>query len=201
MRIEDIIREYQERKALLDAQGIYFLRDITDDEAEKFGKTLLLMSLQRQFDRSQPITVYINSGGGSVGAGFAIIEMMDRMRHQYGVRINTVVLGYAYSMGAIIFQAGDRRLMGPFSTLMLHGGSWMVAGDDDKVFKDLAKLSRLYRQRIGEFFALRTGRHDARWWSRFIYSGRDKFLSPSECLRLGLVDEVSELQPASDGRP
>jgi ATP-dependent Clp protease protease subunit len=201
LRLEEIIREYQGRRAMLDAEGVYFLRDISDDEAEKFAKTLYLMALARQFAPERPITVYINSGGGSVGAGFAIIEMIASVRRQFGVRVDTVVLGYAYSMGAVVFQAGDQRRMGPFSTLMLHGGSWVIAGDDDNIFRDVAKLSRLYRERIGDLFAERTGRHDAAWWRRFIYSGRDKYLSAAECLQLGLCDLVSEPALPSAQRP
>lgn len=190
-RIEDLIREHQARRADLDRHGVYFLGGITDDEAERFSKTVLLMSIERQFAPSQPIVVYINSGGGSVGAGMAMIEMINKVKRDYKVRVETVITGYAYSMGAIVFQAGDHRVMGSLSTMMLHSSSWMISGEDEKVFKDYAKLSRLYKNMVGALFAQRTGRHDDRWWERFIYNGRDKFLSAAECLELGLVDEVA----------
>lgn len=190
-RLEDIIREYQARRQELDRFGAYFLGDITDEEAERFSKAILVMSIERQYNTDRPINIYINSGGGSVGAGFAMMEMMSKMKRDYGVRFETVITGYAYSMGAVVFQAGDYRRMGPFSTMMLHGSSWTVSGEEQRVFKDLARLARLYRELVGELFAARTGRYDARWWTRYIYSGRDKFLSARECLELGLVDEVA----------
>lgn len=190
-RIEDLIHEYQARKSELDKEGVYFLRDITDDAAERFSKAILVMASQRRYAPQQPIVIYINSGGGSVGAGMAIIEMIHKVKRDFGVRVDTVITGYAYSMGAIIFQAGDHRVMGAFSTMMLHSASWVVAGEDDKIFRDYAKLSRIYKRMVGDLFAQRTGRQDARWWERFIYSGRDKFLSAPECLELGLVDEVA----------
>jgi ATP-dependent Clp protease protease subunit len=148
------------------------------------------MAIERRNRRDLPLTVYINSGGGSVGAGLAMIEIMARVRRQYGLVIHTVVTGYAYSMGAILFQAGDRRIMGEFSTLMLHGTQWMLVGEDEKVFKDYLKLATHYQDVIGGLFAQRTGLHDTEWWRDFIYNGRDKFLSPKECLELQLVDEV-----------
>ena len=96
-------------------------------------------------------------------------------------------------MGAIIFQAGDWRKMGFFSTLMLHGGYWEISGEDRKVFKDYEKLSTMYQGFIAHLFAERTKQHDAGWWRRFIYGGRDRFLSATECMELGLTDEVCDL--------
>src|SRR3989337_4556939 len=66
-RIEDLIREYAARKAELDARGVYFLRDINDQQAELFSKALVVMASERQGRPDTPITVYVNSGGGSVG--------------------------------------------------------------------------------------------------------------------------------------
>lgn len=188
--LDQLLRGYSERRAELDRAGVAFVSDITDAEAERFSKSVLLMAIERRNRRDLPLTVYINSGGGSVGAGLAMIEIMARVRRQYGLVIHTVVTGYAYSMGAILFQAGDRRIMGEFSTLMLHGTQWMLVGEDEKVFKDYLKLATHYQDVIGGLFAQRTRLHDAEWWRDFIYNGRDKFLSPKECLELQLVDEV-----------
>jgi ATP-dependent protease ClpP protease subunit len=110
------------------------------------------------------------------------------------------VLGYAYSMGAIVCQAGDRRTIGRFGTLMLHSTSWILSGDDERIFKDYHRLSEHYQATVAQLFAARTGHKDATWWRRFIWSGRDRFLGPDECLELGLVDEVVEPMLA-DGRP
>lgn len=198
--LDQLLRGYSERRAELDRAGVAFVSDITDLEAERFSKSLLLMAIERRNRRDLPLTVYINSGGGSVGAGLAMMEIMARVRRQYGLVIQTIVTGYAYSMGAILLQAGDRRSMGQFSTLMLHGTQWLLAGEDEKVFKDYLKLATHYQAVIGSLFSQRTGQHDAEWWRDFIYNGRDKFLSPQECLELGLVDEVInyELAPGDE---
>jgi ATP-dependent Clp protease protease subunit len=194
--LEQLFAMDMQRRALLEQEGSYFLGAITDEEAERFSKAILVMSLQRQQDTNVPLKVFVNSGGGSVGAGLAIMEMMGRMRREYGVKINTIVTGYAYSMGGIILQAGDTRIMGPFSTVMLHGGYWQLAGEDEKIFKDYVKLAEHYQKLIGGLFARRTAQHDQKWWTDFIYSGHDKFLSASECLELGLVDRVEGMDDA-----
>lgn len=188
--LEEIAADYANRQSLLDRFGVYFIRDITDQEAERFAKSLLVMGASLKGYPGRRITIYINSGGGSVGAGFAMMESIYKVKRDMGVPVDTVILGYAYSMGAVISQAGDRRSMGFFSTMMLHGGTWSIVGEDQKIFSDYQKLANLYKSKIGELFARRTGIHTPRWWSRYIYSGRDRFLSPTECLNLRLVDEV-----------
>lgn len=196
--IDALMRDHQARREMLDRFGVYFIREINDQEAERFSKSILLMagmmaSIQRS-GRANQLTIYINSGGGAVGAGFAMMEMLYKVKRDYGISVKTIITGYAYSMGAIIFQAGDHRAMGYFSTMMLHSPSWIVSGEDHKIFQDYERLSAQYQKVIGELFAKRTGNHSAAWWKKFIYSGRDRFLSPRECLNLGLVDEVCSFE-------
>ena len=191
--LDVMIQNQQARREMLDRIGVYFLRDINDQEAERFSKSVLLMAGIRHNTESKDMTIYINSGGGSVGAGFAMMEMLYKVKRDFGTRVITIITGYAYSMGAILFQAGDKRVMGYFSTLMLHSPSWVISGEDHRIFQDYEKLAGQYKSVIGDMFAWRTGKHDAGWWRRFIYSGRDRFLSPKECLKLGLVDEISSI--------
>jgi ATP-dependent Clp protease, protease subunit len=192
--INQLVRYNMERERKLETSGIYFLRDITDDSAELMSQALVSMSVDRQGDPDKPITIYINSGGGSVGAGLAMMEMIYRMRTLYKVTINTVVTGYAYSMGAIVFQAGDTRQMGSFSTLMLHSPQWFLSGSDQTIFNDYATLARHYKNLVSNIFSQRSGKHTAEWWEKFIYSGRDRFLAADECVELGLADEIYGLQ-------
>ncbi|HYP39321.1 MAG TPA: ATP-dependent Clp protease proteolytic subunit [Chloroflexia bacterium] len=192
--ISRIIQQNIERQRYLDAHGMYFLGDITDEAAEQFGQALLRMSVEREGQKDQPITVYINSGGGSVGSGLSMMQMIYRMRALYKVAINTVVTGYAYSMGAIVFQAGDIRQVGSFSTLMLHAPQWYLSGSDQQIFSDYATLSRHYKNVVSNIFAQRTGKYDAKWWEDFIYTGSDRFLTAEECIELGLADEIYGLQ-------
>ncbi|MDP9372233.1 MAG: ATP-dependent Clp protease proteolytic subunit [Chloroflexota bacterium] len=193
-RLDDLLRNYSERRAELDRMGAYFLGSIDEAEAERCSKTLLLLAIERREERAEdrPLTLYINSAGGAVGAGLAIIEMVARVRRQYDVQVNTVITGYAYSMGAIVFQCGQTRSMGRYSTMMLHGARWTLSGEEERIFKDYLKLANHYQALIGGLFARRTGRQTAEWWADFIYGGGDKFLSAAECRELGLVDEIVE---------
>ena len=174
-------------------KGAYYLfKAIDAAEAQAFCSTLWGMAHALRGSPGSRITVFINSGGGEVGAGFAIIEMMYSVKRELGIPVDTVVQGYAYSMGATIFQAGDRRRMGYFSTVMLHSGTWQVSGRDTEVFSDLKKLSDLYQRMTAELFYRRTDLHSQEWWRRFIYSGRERYLSAQDCLKLRLVDEICQ---------
>ncbi len=199
--LNQLVMKEVERQRQLERDGMYFLGDITDDAAEKLSKALESMSIERAGHNEKPITVYINSGGGSVGAGLAMMQMIYRMRDLYKVTINTVVTGYAYSMGAIVFQAGDTRQMGSFSTLMLHSPKWFLSGNDEQVFNDYAVLAKHYKNLVSNIFAQRTGTHDIKWWQDFIYSGRDRFLTAEECLGLGLADEIYGLKLTTPPAP
>jgi len=173
--------------------GVYYLfKDIDNAEAERFCSGLWAGASLLSRVPDGRITVYVNSGGGSVGAGFAMIEMLYKIKRELRIPVDTVILGYAYSMGANVFQAGDHRRMGYFSTMMLHSASWQVSGRDGEVFRDLKKLSDLYQRMSAELFYRRTGLHSSAWWRRFIYSGKERYLSAQECLKLGLVDEVCQ---------
>ncbi len=194
-----LLQAQHERRLALDASGVYFITDIDASHAEDFAKTLLLMAASRAGHAEDPITVYVNSGGGSVGDGLAMIESINLMRRRYGVRIDTAILGYAYSMGAIVSQAGDTRSIGRFGTLMLHSSEWSVTGEDARIFKDYQRLSAHYQEVVAALFAARTQHRDATWWRRYIWSGRDRFIGPDECLELGLVDRIDE--PSLVDRP
>jgi ATP-dependent Clp protease protease subunit len=197
-RLEDLLRDQALRRAEVEAAGAYFVGNIDDNTAEMFSRSLLLMAVQRSGRTDRPITVYVNSTGGSVGAGFSMMEMVYHMKREYNIRVHMHVTGAAYSMAAVLVQAGDHRSMGPLSTMMLHSSSWVLSGEDERIFRDYQKLSEHYQNVTSQIFAKRTERKDAAWWRRFIYSGRDRFLGAEECLELGLVDEILQVAQSPD---
>jgi ATP-dependent Clp protease, protease subunit len=184
------------RRQALDRLATYFIGDLTTEEAENFSKTMWIIA-QSRIDIVRPedkaITVFINSNGGDVSAGFAVMEMIYRLRREYQIPVTMIVTGVAYSMAAVVLQAASHRVMGELSTLMLHSPSWVLSGKDAQIFQDYERLADNYKQMLGRIFARRTHYKDAAWWVDFIYSERDRFLTAKECLELGLVDEVTPM--------
>jgi ATP-dependent protease ClpP protease subunit len=190
------LMETANRRAALDRLATYFIGELTPDEAERFSKTMWIIA-QSRIDIVRPedkaITIFINSEGGDVPAGFAIMEMIYRLRRDYQIPVTMIVTGVAYSMAAVVLQSASHRVMGELSTLMLHSPSWVLAGKDAQIFQDYERLADDYKRLIGRIFAQRTGYRTPEWWIKFIYSERDRFLTSDECLKLGLVDEVTPI--------
>ena len=201
MDLNQLVQISLERQRYLEANGIFFLGEINDVEAVRMGQAIMSMAVERQDRPDKPITARYYSGGGSVGAGLAMMELIYRARTLYKVTINTAVTGYAYSMGAIVFQAGDQRLIGSYSTLMLHSPQWELSGTDQRIFNDYAILAKHYKNLVSNIFAQRSGKRDQDWWERFIYSGRDRFLTAEEAIELGLADEIYGLQLSTPPPP
>src|SRR5438445_11641891 len=86
--LSKLIQDGLERQRYLESHGIYFLGDITDESAEQLGRALVSMSVEREDRPDKPITIYINSGGGSVGSGLGMMQMIYRMRALYKVTVN-----------------------------------------------------------------------------------------------------------------
>ncbi len=193
--------ETANRRAALDRLNTYFIGDITPEEAERFSKTMWIIGQSRiniVRPQDKAMTIFINSMGGDVSAGFAIMEMVYRLRREYQIPITMIVTGAAYSMAAVVLQSATRRVMGELSTLMLHSPSWVLSGRDAQIFQDYERLAENYRAQLGSIFARRTGYKTQAWWIKFLYSERDRFLSAQECLKMGLVDEVTPILLGED---
>ena len=193
--------ETANRRAALDRLNTYFIGDITPEEAELFSKTMWIIGQSRiniVRPQDKAMTIFINSLGGDVSAGFAIMEMVYRLRREYQIPITMIVTGVAYSMAAVVLQSANHRVMGELSTLMLHSPSWVLTGRDAQIFQDYERLAESYREQLGSIFARRTGYKTQAWWIKFIYSERDRFLTAKECLQMGLVDEVTPILLGDD---
>ena len=132
------------------------------------------------------ITVYIHTVGGSVYAGWAIYDAIQACQSH----VTTVVLGNAFSMGAILLQAGDRRLIAPNADLMVHYG---YSGDGfDRI--DTKRASQAYNEllirRTEEMFLARVRakipgfpRRNLKRWLK-----DDRYFTAEEAIEYGLAD-------------
>lgn len=72
-------------------------------------------------ENRKPILLYINSNGGSVPDGYAVIDVITNSI----TPVYTINQGYCYSMGFLIFLAGHKRYSMPSATFLMHDGSTM----------------------------------------------------------------------------
>lgn len=139
-------------------------------------------------DPGSPVTIDINSPGGSVTDGLAIYDQIMRMRRK-GHHVTTRGTGIVASMAGVLLQAGDERIIDKNATMLVHEGSQTLqgtftAGEQE----DMKALGDMLRKRLLGILADRsklTERQIANRWKR-----RDWFLDADEALKLGFVDRV-----------
>lgn len=152
----------------------------------KASDCLEMLSYWSRLDPECEITIVFNSPGGSVIDGLALYDEMLCLREN-GHFITTVGRGMCASMGAILLQGGDRRVIGKNAHMLIHEISTGVAGSfgelmdeveftkqlQDKLLDILAERSKLSKQKIRNR------------WSR-----RDWWLGADEVIKNGFADEI-----------
>lgn len=163
-------------------ENIIFLGGPIDDEVANLVIAQLLF-LQSQ-DPKKDISIYVNSPGGSVTAGLAIVDAMNHVKNP----VSTVCVGMAASMGAVILSSGEKgkRYALPNSEIMIHqphGGSQGQASDIEITAKQILKL----RERLNKILADNTGK-DLKQIEKD--GDRDYYMSADEAKKYGVVDKV-----------
>lgn len=180
------------RAELLDYEyqmdGIYSFHDQVSQESA--DNLLSAMSVWHRHDPQRPWTIHLNSVGGEIYAGLAIIdELVSRSLRGGGTHEITIkTRGIAASMGGMMLQAGDHRWIGRNSMLMIHRGSTDVGGTADHI-ADVAEWFRRDTEAMVGYFLDRTDRVTQEEFMAKI-DRRDWWLNSAEALELGFVDKV-----------
>ena len=181
-------RSYDIYSRLLKDRIIFISGGIDDDTANTVIAQLLFCNLEK---RDAEISVYLNTPGGSVTAGMAIYDTMRYLPNP----ICTYCIGQCASMGAVLLAAGTkgRRYALPHSRIMIHqpwGGAQGSASDITIQAREIGRLKRS----LNEILAGHTGK-DLATIEKDV--DRDFFMSPSEALTYGIIDEI--LVPSEQG--
>jgi ATP-dependent Clp protease, protease subunit len=174
-------RAYDIFSRLLKDRIIFITDMIEDNMANLIIAQLLFLDSE---DPEKDIHIYINSGGGVVTAGLAIYDTMQYLRSP----INTVCIGQAASMAAVLLMAGapGKRFALPNSRIMIHQGSGGFRGNTPDVMIQVKELETLV-DKLTKIMAFHTGqavekiKHD---------SERDRFMSAEEAKVYGIIDDV-----------
>ncbi|WP_409176836.1 ATP-dependent Clp endopeptidase proteolytic subunit ClpP [Brevibacillus fortis] len=176
-------RSYDIYSRLLKDRIIFLGSAIDDQVANAVVAQLLFLAAE---DPKKDIHLYINSPGGSVTAGMAIIDTMSFIAPD----VSTICTGMAASMGAMLLVAGapGKRYALPNAEVMLHqpwGGSQGQASD----IKIAADRIMRHRNMLYTIIAGRTGKTVEQIEKD---ADRDYFLTAAEALEYGLIDKVIE---------
>jgi ATP-dependent Clp protease protease subunit len=163
-------------------EGIVFLGGPIDSDTANIVIAQLLF-LQSE-DPKKEINMYINSPGGSVTDGLAIVDTMQHLKND----ISTVCVGMAASMGAVILSSGTKgkRFALPNAEVMIHqphGGAEGQASDIEisakRILKNRATLNKILSKNTGQPLARIEKDAD-----------RDFFMDAEEAKKYGIIDQV-----------
>jgi len=166
---------------LLQERIIFLGGEVRDIDADHIVAQLLYLDSQ---DPEKDISFYINSPGGSVTAGLAIY---DTMRY-IGADVQTICMGQAASMGAILLAGGTRgkRMALPSSRILIHqpwGGVQGQAVDIGIQAREIVRLKKMLISYLSED----TGKKEKTVAADL---ERDFFMSADEAVKYGIVDKI-----------
>lgn len=174
-------RSYDIYSRMLKDRIIFLGDEIDDHVANLIVAQLLFLDAE---DSEKDINLYINSPGGSVTAGLAILDTMNYIKAD----VSTICVGLAASMGALLLSAGakGKRYALPNAEVMIHqplGGARGQASDirihADWISKTKDNLNKILSENTGQDFAQVEKDTD-----------RDNFMTADEAKAYGLVDAV-----------
>jgi ATP-dependent Clp protease protease subunit len=138
---------------------------------------------------SDPMTVVLNSPGGSVSDGWALYDLFSTCY----APVITVGLGAVSSAATLAFLGGRYRLLGPNARMMVHatylGGLGAIDAAD---LTALAKNMRASQKKLDRLYARATGLplEEIREWAK-----KDTYFSARQAVKLGLADKVLSTRP------
>ena len=166
---------------LLKDRIILLFNEVNDDLACSIVAQLLFLEAQ---DPEKDITLYINSPGGSVSAGFAIYDTMRSIKCD----VSTVCVGSACSMGAFLLAAGTKgkRYALENSEIMLHQVIGSAGGQASDVII-AANFANRTKERINRILSENIGRP----YEEIVRdTERDNWMFAEDALAYGVIDEI-----------
>lgn len=177
-------RSYDIFSRLLADRIIFLGEEISDVSASLITAQLLFLESE---DPDKDISLYINSPGGSVTAGFAIFDTMNYIKCD----VSTICIGMAASFASFLLAAGARgkRFALPNAEIMIHqpsisGGGIKGPASDIKIMSDYMQRSKL---RLNKILSQNTGRTIEEIERD---TDRDNFMTSEEAKAYGIIDKV-----------
>ncbi|MEK9131461.1 MAG: ATP-dependent Clp protease proteolytic subunit [Patescibacteria group bacterium] len=163
-------------------ENIIFLGGAIDDHMANIIVAQLLF-LQSE-DPKKQINMYVNSPGGSVTAGLAIIDTMNNIKNP----VATYCVGIAASMGAMILSCGQKgkRYVLPNAEVMIHQPLGGVEGQASDIAISAKHILRT-REKLYQILSKNTGKSLAEVEKD---GDRDYWMTADEAKKYGIVDEI-----------
>ena len=167
---------------LLEESEVFLVDEITPKSANNLIQKLMYLDSK---DLGE-ITLYINSPGGEVISGLAVYDYIKIMKSP----VQTVTIGDAASMGAIIFLAGEKREMLPHTRILIHDPSYGhldVSGKKPhEIQRGVDSLNKI-RETLAEIIAEKTGKDINEIYK---ITAEDNYFTAEEAIDFGLATGI-----------
>ncbi|MBF0806002.1 MULTISPECIES: ATP-dependent Clp protease proteolytic subunit [unclassified Streptococcus] len=176
-------RSYDIYSRLLKDRIIMLTGPVEDNMANSVIAQLLFLDAQ---DSTKDIYLYVNTPGGSVSAGLAIVDTMNFIKAD----VQTIVMGMAASMGTIIASSGakGKRFMLPHAEYMIHQPMGGTGGGTQQTDMAIAAEHLLKtRYTLEKILADNSGKPVEQIHKD---AERDYWMSAEETLEYGFIDEI-----------
>ena len=181
-------RSYDIFSRLLKDRIIFLSEDVNSASASLVVAQLLFLESE---DPDKEISLYINSPGGSITDGMAIVDTINYIK----CPVSTICVGMAASMGAVLLASGakGKRFATPNAEILIHqplisgglsGQTTEIKIHADHMVRTREKLNKLLSDRTGQ--SLETIERDTE---------RDNYMTAEEALNYGLIDGIMEKRP------
>ncbi len=174
-------RAYDIYSRLLKDRIIFLGSAIDDGVANTVIAQLLFLESQ---DKTKDIKIYINSPGGSVTSGLAILDAMNYVKPD----VSTICVGMAASMAAVLLAVGKKgkRFALPNSEIMIHQVMGGMQGQATDIKIHAERILKI-KDRLNDILAKATGQKKAKVEED---TERDNFLDAPDAVTYGLIDKV-----------
>ena len=178
-------RSYDIFSRLLKDRIIFLSEDVNSASASLVVAQLLFLESE---DPDKEISLYINSPGGSITDGMAIVDTINYIK----CPVSTICVGMAASMGAVLLASGakGKRFATPNAEILIHqplisgglsGQTTEIKIHADHMVRTREKLNKLLSERTGQ--SLETIQRDTE---------RDNYMTAEEALKYGLIDGIMD---------
>ena len=174
-------RSYDIYSRLLNDRIIFLGEEINSVSANLVVAQLLHLESQ---DAEKDISLYINSPGGEVYSGLAILDTMNFIKPQ----VSTICVGMAASMAAVLLSAGakGKRFCLPHSKVMIHQPSGGAQGQQTEI-EIVAEEIKKTRRELNQILSDASGQPIEKVLAD---TERDNYLTAAEALDYGLIDRI-----------
>ncbi len=174
-------RSFDIYSRLLRERIVFLGQEVEEGIANSITAQLLFLEAE---DADKDISLYVNSPGGSAYAGMAIYDTMQYVKPD----VRTICIGMGMSAAAMILAGGavGKRMALPNAKIMIHQGSAGFRGTPADIQIHANEILDMTR-RMAEILALHTGQPFEKVMADI---DRDRFMTPTDALEYGLVDEI-----------